>query len=45
MIFEPKLGLFQIKLNLKSVVTNIILHDCEIGKTEKYNFSETEKKV
>ena len=42
---ETKLKSFQIKLNLKAVVTNIVLHGLEITTTGKCTFCNSEKET
>ena len=42
---ETKLRLFQIKLNLRAVVTNIVLHGLEITTTDKCTFCDAEKET
>ena len=42
---KTKLRLFQIKLNLRAVATNIILHGLEIVTTDKYTFCDAEKET
>ena len=42
---ETKLRSFQIKLNLRPVVTNIVLHGLEITTTNKCTFCDAEKET
>ena len=42
---ETKLRSFQIKLNLRAVVTNIVLHGLEITTTDKCTFCDAEKET
>ena len=42
---ETKLRSFQIKLNLRAVVTNIVLHGFEITTTDKCTFCNDEKEA
>ena len=42
---ETKLTFFQIKLNLRAAVTNIVLYGLEITTTDKYPFCDAEKET
>ena len=42
---ETKLRSFQIKLNLRAVVTNTVLHGLEITTTDKCTFCDAEKET